>query len=78
MIASFMDKSKQEYDADHVGISSLVTDEAIKNYIAEMVLNTLVDKNPMLMPLNEDNGAFRDKLAVWFRGLSDGSDNKLA
>ena len=78
MIASFMDKSKQEYDADHVGISSLVTDEAIKNYIAEMVQNTLVDKNPMLMPLNEDNGAFRDKLAVWFRGLSGGAEEKLS
>jgi len=71
-------KSKQEYDADHVGISSLVAEEAIRKAIDEMRKELLIDKISMLMPLNEDNGAFRDKLAVWFRGLSDGSDNKLA
>lgn len=78
MVASFMDKSRKEYDADHVGISSLVAEETIRKGIDEMTKELLVDKISMLMPLNEDNGAFRDKLAIWLRGLSDDNKDNLA
>lgn len=78
MISSFMDKSKQEYDADHVGISSLVAEEAIRKAIDEMAKELLVDKNSILMTLNGDNGVFRDKLAIWLRGLRDSNKDKLA
>ena len=78
MVASFMDKSRKEYDAHHVGISSLVAEETIRKGIDEMTKELLVDKISMLMPLNEDNGAFRDKLAIWLRGLSDDNKDNLA
>lgn len=71
MQAGYMDSSKQTYDAEHVGISTLVAEEKIRKNIQRMVKETLVEAGQMLL-LNDDNGALRDDLAVWLRVLNGG------
>ena len=67
----YMDKSKQTYDADHVGISTLVAKEKIHKSIKQMVKETLEEGGTIRIPLDDDNGAFRDELAVWLRALNE-------
>lgn len=69
--AGYMDKSKQTYDADHVGISTLVADENIRKTISQMVKEMLTESRSGMLPLDDDNGDFRNKLAVWLRALND-------
>ena len=69
--AGYMDKSRQTYDADHVGISTLVAEEKIRKKISQMVKEMLAEGRSGLLPLDDDNGAFRDALAVWLRALNE-------
>ena len=69
--AGYMDKSRQTYDADHVGISTLVAEEKIRKTIRQMVQEMLAEGRDGRLPLDDDNGAFRDALAVWLRALDD-------
>ena len=67
----YMDKSKQTYDADHVGISTLVAEEKIRKCVKQMVQEALVEGAIGRLPLDDDNGKFRDVLAVWLRALNE-------
>ena len=69
--AGYMDKSRQTYDADHVGISTLVAEEKIRKKISQMEKEMLAEGGSGLLPLDDDNGAFRDALAVWLRALNE-------
>lgn len=66
----YFDKTRQDYDAEHVGISSLVAEETVRKQIVDMVQEALVNKDPVMIPLNDDQGALRDKIAVWLNGLN--------
>jgi len=72
----YFDKSKQTYDADHVGISSLVAEEKIRKQIQELIQQALVERNPTLIPLNDDNGQLRDEIARWLKGLGESNDDE--
>lgn len=65
----YMDKTKQTYDADHVGISTLVTGEKIRKRVQQMVKETLVEGASPRLPLDDDNGQLRNALAVWLKAL---------
>lgn len=68
LLSVYMDGDRQPIDANHVGISTLVAEESLRKAIQTMVRETLVETGQMLL-LNEDNGAFRDKLSQWMRAL---------
>ena len=61
---------------DVVGISTLVAEEKMRRQILQMVKDTVVEAGQNLLLLTDDNGAFRDKLAVWLRAL-DGGEKKV-
>lgn len=69
--AGYMDKSRQTFDADHVGISVLVAEEKIRKRISQMVKEMLTEGRSGVLPLDDDNGAFRDALAVWLRAMGE-------
>lgn len=69
--SGYMDNSKQTYDADHVGISTLVAEEKLRKCIQQMVKEILVEGGTPLLPLDDDNGQLRDALAVWLRALNE-------
>ncbi len=66
----YMDKSKQTYDADHVGISTLLADENIRKKIEQMIRETLAEGAIPRLPLDDDNAKLRDDLEVWMRGIN--------
>ncbi len=68
--AGYMDNSKQTYDANHVGISTLFAEEKMRKDIKQMVKDALVEVGHGLL-FTEDNGAFRDCLAVWMNALDE-------
>lgn len=68
--ACYMDKTKQTYDAEHVGISTLVAEEKIRKCVKQMVKETLAEGGTPRLPLDDDNGKFKDDLAVWLRALN--------
>lgn len=75
LLACYMDGGKQPYDADHVGISTLVVEESLRKTISQMVKENLVEAAQYKL-LNDDNGALRDKLSVWMRALNEGTKDE--
>lgn len=69
LVSAYSDNSRQEFDAKNVGISTLVVDEPMRKKIMAMVEETVADKMQATLIQPEDNGGFRDELAVWLRGI---------
>ena len=68
LLSCYMDGDKQPFNAENVGISTLVADEKIRKNIQRMVRENLVEAAQYQL-LNDDNGEFGDALAVWIKAL---------
>lgn len=63
-------QSKSAGRARNVGISTLAAEEKIRQRISQ-VKEVLVNVRSGLLPLDDDNGTFRDALAVWLQALNE-------